>query len=85
MARDRHSWVVFTSFLLLSSTFPTKKVSFRSPWQPLWKTVISTGKEFIANKVFILQYQFMLIQDNKLIVHNYFIKKSNFMHGIKLV
>lgn len=36
MARDRHSWVVFTSFLLLSSTFPTKKVSFRSPWQPLW-------------------------------------------------
>lgn len=45
MARAKHSWVVFTSFLLFSSTFPTKNVSFRSPWQPLWKTVISTGKE----------------------------------------
>lgn len=43
MACIRHSYVVWTSFFASSSTSPTKKVSFRSPWKPLWKTVMSTA------------------------------------------
>ena len=38
-----HSYAVCTSFLLASSTWPTKNVSFKSPWKPSWYTVTSTS------------------------------------------
>ena len=36
IAWSKHSYVTRTSFWYFSSTFPTKKVSLRSPWNPLW-------------------------------------------------
>lgn len=33
MAAARHSYAVFTTLRPSASTFPTKKVSFKSPWQ----------------------------------------------------
>lgn len=45
IAFDKHSWVISTNFLTSGFTLPTKNVSFKSPWKPLWYTVTSTVRE----------------------------------------
>lgn len=42
MAFDIHSCVTSTNFRTSGFTFPTRNVSFKSPWKPLWYTVTST-------------------------------------------
>lgn len=42
IALHKHSYVTSTNFFTSGFTLPTRKVSFRSPWKPLWYTVTST-------------------------------------------